>query len=120
MGISKQSERAGGPPKAVSTRDALQAIRIAAIAILAWITPPSGWRRLSVVLGAIDQRIRPDEMDRQVKAVASKLGDRSPTAVLEIVRDSAAAVYEDRLQLLREYRPGGWQPHMDLVGEEHL
>jgi lauroyl/myristoyl acyltransferase len=120
MGISKQSNRRGGPPKAVCAKDILQAARIAAIAVLSWLTPSSGWPRLSVVLGAIDQRIRPDETERQVEDIASKLGDRSPTSISNIVRHSTAAIYEDRLQLLREYRPGGWQPDMELVGEEHL
>jgi lauroyl/myristoyl acyltransferase len=120
MGKSKQPEPAGGPPKAVSAKDVLQAIRIAAIAVLSWITPSSGWPRLSVILGAIDQRIRSGETKRQVENIASKLDDRSAVSALEIVRDSTAAIYEDRLQLLREYRPGGWQPEMDIIGEEHL
>ncbi len=120
MEISKQSNRKADPPKVMSAKDLLQAFRIATIAVLSWVTPSSGWPRLSAFLGAIDQRIRPKDTARQVEEIASKLGESSRASAVEIVRESTAAIYEDRLQLLREYRPGGWQPEMEINGEEHL
>lgn len=120
MENSKQSHWTQGSAKAVSKKDVLQAVRIAVIAVLSWTTPSRGWPFLSEVLAAIDRRLRPNESKRQLQEIASVLSDRPQAAIPQIVRDSTAAVYEDRLQLLREYRPGGWQPEMELVGEEHL
>lgn len=120
MDNSKQSKWTGSPPKAMSAKDILQAVRIVVIAVLSWTTPSRGWPFLSVVLSAVDRRLRPVETNRQLQDITSKFSERPQAAIPKIVRDSTAAIYEDRLQLLREYCPGGWMPEMELIGEEHL
>lgn len=102
----------------ITVNDLVQTLRLIVVGVLSWITPSVVWPRLAVALAAIDRRIRPDEITRQTNMFAALLGDTPPPA--EIVLASLAANYEDRLQLFRDYRPGGWQPETQLVGEQFL
>lgn len=102
----------------ITINDLVQTLRLLVVGLLSWIVPSALWPRLSVALAAIDRRIRPDEIARQTARFAALLGDRPPPA--EITGASIAANYEDRLQLFRDYRPGGWEPETQLVGEHYL
>jgi lauroyl/myristoyl acyltransferase len=102
----------------ITVNDLIQTLRLVVVCLLSWVTPSGVWPRLSVALAAVDRRIRPDEMTRQTEMFAALLGDTAPAA--EIVEASIAANYEDRLQLFRDYLPGGWQPETQLVGEQYL
>jgi lauroyl/myristoyl acyltransferase len=102
----------------ITVNDLVQTLRLIVVGILSWITPSVLWPRLSVALATIDRRIRPEEIARQTEMFAALLGDTPPP--VEITEASIAANYEDRLQLFRDYRPGGWQPETQLIGEEFL
>lgn len=102
----------------ITVNDLVQTLRLIVVGVLSWIIPSVVWPKLAVALAAIDRRTRPDEIMRQTEMFAALLGDTPPPA--EIVQASIAANYEDRLQLFRDYRPGGWQPETQLVGEQFL
>lgn len=108
---------AHGPPL-ITANDLVQTLRLVVVGVLSWIVPSEFWPRLAVALAALDRRIRPDEIARQTEMFAALLGDTPPPA--DIVEASIAANYEDRLQLFRDYRPGGWRPETRIDGEQHL
>jgi len=117
----ENSEQAGKTADAVpliTANDLVQTLRLIVVGVLSWIVPSALWARLSVALAALDRRIRPEEIARQTELFAVLLGDTPPPE--DIVQTSIAANYEDRLQLFRDYRPGGWQPETRLAGEQHL
>lgn len=118
MENSEPTGEASNTTALITVNDLVQTLRLIVVGVLSWITPSVVWPRLAVVLAAIDRRIRPDEITRQTNMFAALLGDTPPPA--EIVLASLAANYEDRLQLFRDYRPGGWQPETQLVGEQFL
>lgn len=83
----------------------------------AWILPERLWAALA------RGRIRmagQGAIRRTAKSVRDALGESGTARAEAIVRDLKAAVYEMRMQDLRGWRPGGWQPRMRLEGEEHL
>ena len=56
-----------------------------------------------------------------VRKVGEILGRRRVGRAPEsIVKDVAGANIEATLQFLRDYRPGGWKPAIQLVGREHV
>lgn len=118
MENSEPTGEASDTAALITVNDLVQTLRLIVVGVLSWITPSVVWPRLAVALAAIDRRIRPDEITRQTNTFAALLGDTPPPA--EIVLASLAANYEDRLQLFRDYRPGGWQPETQLVGEQFL
>lgn len=109
---------ASGSAALITVNDLIQTLRLIVVCLLSWITPSGIWPRLSIALAAVDQRIRPEEMTRQTEMLGALLGNKAPAA--EIVEASIAANYEDRLQLFRDYLPGGWQPETQIVGEQYL
>ncbi len=102
----------------ITANDLVQTARLVVVGTLSWIVPAVFWPRLAVALAALDRRIRPNEIARQTELFAALLGDTPPPA--DVVQASIAANYEDRLQLFRDYRPGGWRPETRIVGEQHL
>ncbi len=108
----------GNPAALMTANDLIQTVRLVVVGVLSWIIPAALWPRLSVALAALDRRIRPQEIERQTELFAALLGDTPPPE--DIVRASIAANYEDRLQLFRDYRPGGWRPETQIAGEQHL
>ena len=104
----EKSEPPGGTahaPPMITANDLVQTLRLLVVGVFSWIVPSVFWPRLAVALAALDRRIRPDEIARQTEMFAAMLGDTPPPA--DIVQASVAANYEDRLQLFRDYRPGG-------------
>ncbi len=117
----EKSEPPGGTahaPPMITANDLVQTLRLLVVGVFSWIVPSVFWPRLAVALAALDRRIRPDEIARQTEMFAAMLGDTPPPA--DIVQASVAANYEDRLQLFRDYRPGGWRPETRIDGEQHL
>lgn len=118
MEYSKPTGGTASAPPLLTANDLIQTLRLVIVGILSWVVPSALWPRLAVALAAIDQRIRPEEIARQTELFATLLGDTPPPE--DIVQKSIAANYEDRLQLFRDYRPGGWQPETQIAGEQHL
>ena len=86
----------------------------------AWLLPEQLWSplcRARVGLGALTG-------ERTIKStgknVGAALGEQDGARCLAIMREQKAAVHEMRLQDLRGWRPGGWQPQIRMEGEDHL
>ena len=52
--------------------------------------------------------------------IAGALGDRAPRPPSDIAHDGLAFLYEEWLQLLRDYRPDGWQPETRVENADRI
>ena len=110
-----------GPRPAWEFSDLKTVVSLAVLLAPAWLLPERLWAplarariRLSAWTG------RQAGTKQQAKAVRAALGDADGLRARSIVQGLKAAIYEMRLQDLRGWRPGGWNPRTTLEGEDHL
>jgi len=91
------------------------------LAPAAWLLPERAWpgftrllATLRRVLGIGKEPVGDDKLALvfPVRAAAPEFD--------AIRRDNTAGKYELRMQVLRDWRPGGWRPAVELRGREHL
>ena len=85
-----------------------------------WIVPMRYWRALSLTFAPLAMLVS-DTGGGSVERIGTLMGDRIPDRSPRRIRlESYAYFIEGNLQLLRMYRPGGWNPVVRVLGEEHL
>jgi lauroyl/myristoyl acyltransferase len=105
----------------LSKTDVFEVMAIAVLAPLAWLAPERAWPRLSHTLTLAITRGWPAVTRARVATLARALGPHAAGRSLEDLRDAIIDGYmEERLQILRAHRPGGWRPRLRLVGRAHL
>lgn len=102
-------------------KDLLQPAAMLALGLIAWSTPERFWSVFGRPLGFLTACLHPRRTRSAIREIKLALGERktrlSPS-LLEI--RFRADKLEERLQLLREYRPDGWRPQIRVVGREHI
>lgn len=107
--------------RAFSKDDLYEIVAISVLAPASWLVPHRFWDFVSVALSFGIAALRPDITQRRIQRLRQGLGGRSIKGSLLALRVRIMAGYmEERLQILREYRPGGWRGRIDLTGREHL
>jgi lauroyl/myristoyl acyltransferase len=98
------------------------AILVALVGTLpvSWLMPPKVWRFLARAIALLA-----DNLDLlpggNVRRIESLLGDKVPGHTAREIRiENFAGFIETNLQVLRDYRPGGWNPAIEIVGREHI
>lgn len=86
----------------------------------AWLLPERWWAPLCRARIGLSALTGARAIRRTARTVREALGQPDNARSEAIIRDLKAAVHEMRMQDLRGWRPGGWQPRMTLEGEEHL
>ena len=86
----------------------------------AWLLPERLWAPLCRARSGLSALMTGRAVRGTAKTVRRALGDVDVARSEAIMRDLKAAVHEMRLQDLRGWRPGGWQPQIAVEGEEHL
>jgi lauroyl/myristoyl acyltransferase len=103
-----------------SLDDVLTVVSLALLWLPAWLLPEPLWSalcRARIALGALTGE---RAIKSTAESVGAALGDQDSARCLAIMREQKAAVHEMRLQDLRGWRPGGWQPRIWMEGEDHL
>ncbi len=109
------------PTKLIAARDIKEIAKLAVLAVISWFIPDNHWGRISGGIAALVSRFRPARTRSRVECIRVGLGPRRiATPVRDVEARCRAGEYEERLQLLREYRPGGWRPVIRLTGREHI
>ncbi len=110
--------------RAVSRTDVFEVVALAVLAPLAWLTPQWLWARLSRALSLAIAWGRPGITRERVATLASALGPRRGDHEHRALRRLRVTIMdgymEERLQILRDWRPGGWQPEIELAGRAHV
>jgi lauroyl/myristoyl acyltransferase len=88
--------------------------------IVSWLIPSRWWSPLGRMFAPLAVWLS-DTGGGSVERIRALMGDRIPgRSAPEIRVESFAYFIEGNLQLLRMYRPGGWNPRILLSGQEHL
>lgn len=86
-----------------------------------WIMPVKFWRGFSLLLAYCHTHIFIKRSQTRIKEIeriyGSEVKGYAPSKI-EIHR--VASTIEQMLQYFREYRPGGWTPHIELFGRKHV
>ncbi|HKP27601.1 MAG TPA: hypothetical protein VJV39_27275, partial [Dongiaceae bacterium] len=86
----------------------------------AWLLPERLWAPLCRARIGLSSVTGARAIKRTAKTVRKALGEADAARSQAVIRGLKAAVHEMRIQDLRGWRPGGWQPPIALEGEEHL
>ena len=102
--------------------DVFEVAAIGVLAPVAWLLPErTAWWPVSLALSRAIANLRPEITRLRVEMLRNALGTRAADVDLEQLRLDVMATYmEERLEILRAYRPGGWRPRLEIRGREHL
>lgn len=102
--------------------DVFELMAIAVLAPVAWLAPERrAWWPVSRALSIAIAEGRPGITRLRRETLARALGTRATDHDLAALRVDVMATYmEERLEILRAYRPGGWRPRLALEGRAHL
>jgi lauroyl/myristoyl acyltransferase len=114
----KQRKLKNGPAWLPS--DLVTTASLALLLAPSWLLPERLWYPLWRGWMHLAALFKPSPIRRNAKTIRNALGLDDKAATTAMARDLKAAVYEMRMQDLRGWRPGGWQPRMTLEGEAHL
>ncbi len=104
-----------------SATDILVLIGLPILGTLSWLLPQSAWPRVCRVFAGIAARVQGQSMAGMERQIAAAVGGR-PAALnpAKTVRANVACRIETEMQMLREYRPDGLRPKIDIEGLDHL
>jgi lauroyl/myristoyl acyltransferase len=113
-------------PRSLAARPAWQrsdlaiAGSFAALLPPSWLLPERAWAAFCHVIARTPGVVDRSTLARTIASIEAAMGPLGPASAERIARDLQAAVYELRMQNLRAWRPGSWQPGIELIGEDHL
>ena len=94
------------PAKLIAARDIKEIAKLAVLAVNSWFIPETNWGRISGAIAALISRLVPTRTRSRIECIRLGLGHHQiATPVRDVEVRYLAALYEQRLQLLREYRP---------------
>ncbi len=106
---------------AFSANDLFELVAISVLGPASWIVPRRMWHLVTLALSSSIAILRPDVTRWRMRRLRTGLAGRPIQGSLFGLRVRIIAGYmEERMQLLREYRPGGWRGRIELTGESHL
>ena len=114
--------RRSGPVELIGVTDVATAFGLPLLTAVSWFVPARLWPRLGRWFSPFYQRSLSGEplssaVTRLERLVAGTSIDGALDTVLrDVVADDIVSLFE----LLRDYRPGGWKPEIDLSGREHV
>ena len=100
--------------------DLLFTLLLPILSLFAWFLPQRCWSPVAHGLGGFIARIYRATTAMLVQRIGHALREGngpSPEAAAIALR---AGKYQQHLQILRDYRPGGWRPATRLSGTEHI
>lgn len=110
-------------PGLVEITDLAIAVGLPLLTAISWLLPPSAWRGFCRVCvpfygpGQSGQPSTPSVSQRVERIVGARAPNFSAKAV---VGDVIAEDILSLIELLRVYRPGGWNPVIELAGGDHV
>lgn len=108
-------------PPLFSRTDVFEVMTIAVLAPIAWLAPERAWLPLGHVLSLAIAYAWPAVTRARVATLARALGAQRVECTTAALRVAIIDGYmEERLQILRAHRPGGWRPRLRFLGGEHL
>jgi len=105
----------------ISFRDVHEIFRLASLGLLAWTLPEAMWWPISRLLGRLNVAMHLKRTRFEMAQIASLLsGADSANEARSIDIKNWGHRYEARFQYLRSWRPGGWNPQIDVLGASNV
>ena len=110
-----------GTDSRIEVRDLGLMIGMILLVPIAWLLPSAVWAQFSRIVSALFgpvRRLTTGITFTRISSVAQNKGKQNEAKHIE--NRVFANRIQQELQYLREYRPGGWQPAMRIVGREYV
>jgi len=105
----------------VTAKDIYEVPRLAVQGVLAWSLPESAWWPLSRLFGEVNAATHPERTRSETAQVTTVLrGMPEKVDPRRVAVENWANRYEERFHYMRAWRPGGWEPAIDILGGEHV
>ena len=104
----------------IEPRDLAILAELATLFLISWLIPKQYWLSISGALASARQLLRRDLAAREEDVESLLKGRVTSMRPGEIVRTNDAYYFLERLQLLRMYCLGGWNPNIRLENYEHI
>jgi lauroyl/myristoyl acyltransferase len=108
------------PRPAWDVSDLLNVAGLAALLLPSWLLPERTWAPLWRAIARIPVLTSGRAVGQAAASIQAALGEPDQQRAEAVARDLKAAIHELRMQDLRAWRPGGWQPKITLEGEHYL
>lgn len=122
--VPREGQRSAVPPIArplISAKDIYEVPRLGFQAGLAWILPEAAWWPLSRLFGRVNVFFHPKRTAAEIADIAPTLkGTPAEGMAKEIAVENWANRFEERFHYMRAWRPGGWEPAIEISGAEHV
>jgi lauroyl/myristoyl acyltransferase len=120
---SKASPRPSPTPQAslVAAGDFVIAFGLLFMTAFSWAVPERLWGRFAGLCAPLAVRFLPVGPNSLVERIRRMAGQKLPLSSPEALAGEVVAGFvEENMQLLKSYRPDGWEPEIRLLGEEHI
>ena len=105
----------------VSAQDLYEIFKLATQGVLAWSLPERAWWPIARLMGRFEVATHPSRTRAEIARVSALIvGTQAAGDASRIVVENWANHYGERFQYLRAWRPGGWEPQIDVVGASHV
>ena len=109
------------PVKLIAVGDIANLFGIAVLGAISWVLPESRWLGFCRAVGRFNLPMMTSDVAATLGAIDATLGARDVGAEPKTIAEQAAAEeLLGTLQLMRDYRPGGWRPETRVEGGEHI
>ena len=118
--MSKHVAPPGKAPKPKNFIEAMDLVLVLTFFFLfwvAWFVPERNWPKICRLIARLHVAVRKTNARELEKALKAGEIDKKPAAFKEAF---LAAGYEEATQMLREHCPGGWNPRIEVEGQDHL
>lgn len=106
--------------KTISITDVITAAGLGGMAIVSWFLPQKTWKGVSRLVAPLPISFALQHREN-LKRIEAVIAEHPITlSPREIQLESMVGFILSNLQVLREYRPGGWKPEIKLEGVEHI
>lgn len=92
------------------------------LGIASWVLPERWWRYLTRGLERMKRLASPRATSENANKIGAvpELARSGRASSRQLALEVAASRSEHHMQVLRDHRPGRWQPELDITGLEHL
>lgn len=105
----------------ISAKDIYEVPRLGFQGALAWTLPEAAWWPLSRLFGRVNVLFHPKRTAAEVASIApALLGTPAQDKCKSVVIENWGNRFEERFHYMRAWRPGGWEPVIEISGAEHV
>jgi CelD/BcsL family acetyltransferase involved in cellulose biosynthesis/lauroyl/myristoyl acyltransferase len=105
----------------LNRRDAFLLAYLPIMTFVAWFVPERMWTALCFWVTSLSMWAHPARTAKRRRVIAEILGRSvSEDQVGYLAACHSANYHRARIECLRWYRPGGWNPRTELIGREHI